>query len=648
LSNGICYSIGCDYQTVVVTYINGDTQNQIYSINFYGNKLFPGLSSYPQAFIASLPSNDKTIPGTIAYGISNTSFGALPGILSVTLATVYGSASPPPPPPPNYNFPSSCTCINGYTGQYCDTAPSSAHNEKIDSLIGPAPPIGYWKQEDTGEVIAFDIPFNLFAFNQRVYSDIIKLVINSQLGWVGAKVVNFQLSSVGTTKVFINIAASPDTSAVSSDYLPTVIFSRLKGLFTTCGHSLIDPVYCCPAVSTFNKKFEQYGLNTIAYYNDQCAPSPPMPPPPPRPPPKPPGPPAPPPAPPRSPSPPSPSPFPPYPPKPRPSPPSPPYPPSPNPSPPPPSSPPPSPLPSPPPLPFHLPPPPSPPWWNSNISSVTYPYGGPGITYVPGYTLIWGGGPVATNPVTVYPILFGNFSYSDPIIRDVKNLIENGTKSGWWDTASNLKPYGINITRNFTCVDSVIVNSGIPSGVYYEPRDYIADILSGNINGYGILPPSSSISRNLTSIILAVVDCANPANFTFCSNLPGSGWHESIYIEDNSNIWNYNAIGYILTIVKKPLMSPYTLQTGLTGLSSAMVLMHELVEWATDPFFGGMAASTGLEMGDLCGGTPHKCPIDPTSLFYFNVNLSGSLFVLTDLWNNYANSCSFGSYLPCC
>jgi hypothetical protein len=83
-------------------------------------------------------------------------------------------------------------------------------------------------------------------------------------------------------------------------------------------------------------------------------------------------------------------------------------------------------------------------------------------------------------------------------------------------------------------------------------------------------------------------------------------------------------------------------------LSSAMVLMHELVEWATDPFFGGMAASTGLEMGDLCGGTPHKCPIDPTSLFYFNVNLSGSLFVLTDLWNNYANSCSFGSYLPCC
>ena len=116
------------------------------------------------------------------------------------------------------------------------------------------------------------------------------------------------------------------------------------------------------------------------------------------------------------------------------------------------------------------------------------------------------------------------------------------------------------------------------------------------------------------------------------------------YVNDSNN---YNSIGYIDTFMKSSVN--YTLQSP-TLVSNAGNVMHELAEWATDPLLDGLGNSVGQEISDICG-VGRLCQIpghndDP--LYKYNINISGSLFILTELQDNYQNSCSFGSQpYPC-
>lgn len=212
-------------------------------------------------------------------------------------------------------------------------------------------------------------------------------------------------------------------------------------------------------------------------------------------------------------------------------------------------------------------------------------------------------------------------------MTDVKNLIENATKTRYWDAASNLKPYGLNVTRNFTCVNPVIVNSGIPQGIYYDPTLFLEDIIRGNIVRPGILPPPSSIPRNLSSIIVSILECFPVINFTVpCGEGTWSvgGWHNSIYSEDGNT---YTSIGHALIFVG---VNVNTMQAGKPHSAGSISLIHELVEWATDPFYGGMASSSGLEIADS------PCNYPPA----LTCTVGGSSFFINKIYDNYINSCS--------
>lgn len=235
-------------------------------------------------------------------------------------------------------------------------------------------------------------------------------------------------------------------------------------------------------------------------------------------------------------------------------------------------------------------------------------------------------------------------------MHDVKNLIENGTKSGWWDPVSNLMPYGVNITRNFTCANPVIVNSGVSAeNNYMVPISYLYDILNGVIDRPGILPPLSDIPKNLSSVIIAFSQCGGNLNFSFIGGCrPGGGSHSSMYAQYQSanDTSNYNSFGYIDIFMDSSVN--YTLQSPTLVHDAAWAVMHELAEFATDPLFDGMGTSHGYEIADLCSiGRLCQIPGDPLYKDY-NINISGSLFTLTELFDNYQNRCSFGSQpYPC-
>jgi hypothetical protein len=127
-----------------------------------------------------------------------------------------------------------------------------------------------WGNEDSGEIIALDIPIHVFETKQSFYTPAIQLCIERSLGLSTGSVrfANFQKSAVGTTNFYFSVFLpgfpSTSTEAIASD------FNKIKNFFTHCNANSV----CCPAVpnSPLLSCFKNQGLPvTNIYYNDQCS-----------------------------------------------------------------------------------------------------------------------------------------------------------------------------------------------------------------------------------------------------------------------------------------------------------------------------------------------------------------------------------------
>ena len=107
IAYGICYSLGCNYRNLTVSYLTGDLENENdfkYSVVFH-TKLGIDTTLYPSALLAALPSLDKTNTESIIYGISQTSLGGFSWATGVYSSTYTMSTAPAYPPQPPYPAP---------------------------------------------------------------------------------------------------------------------------------------------------------------------------------------------------------------------------------------------------------------------------------------------------------------------------------------------------------------------------------------------------------------------------------------------------------------------------------------------------------------------------------------------------------------
>ena len=142
---------------------------------------------------------------------------------------------------------------------------------KSSERIGPSPPpMVTWGNEDSGEVIVLDIPYDVYVLNVLFYNSAIESCIASQLGLSTGSVrfIDFQISAVITTKYYFKVFLPSLPSTTSSETI-TDNFNKIKNFFTHCS----DDYICCPAVpnSQLLTCLINQGLPvTNIYYNEQC------------------------------------------------------------------------------------------------------------------------------------------------------------------------------------------------------------------------------------------------------------------------------------------------------------------------------------------------------------------------------------------
>jgi hypothetical protein len=148
----------------------------------------------------------------------------------------------------------------------------SSERISVPLLSPPPPPLATWTISDSGEVIALNIPLNIFAIDQSFYTLAIDACLTSQLGLVPGSVVSqdWRYSSVGTTLVFFDVILPPSDQTSTSSEIIYNSFAKIRNFFTHCNEDYV----CCPAVpnSPLLTCFKNQGLPvTNIYYNNQCA-----------------------------------------------------------------------------------------------------------------------------------------------------------------------------------------------------------------------------------------------------------------------------------------------------------------------------------------------------------------------------------------
>jgi hypothetical protein len=126
---------------------------------------------------------------------------------------------------------------------------------------------------DSNEVIAVDIPFNIWAINTFFLKSAFAIGFTNALNITIESIFlnDFQQSGAGTTLVYFDIALPATTSSA----IPAM-FSQVASLFTPCNGAGVSPVGC-PADTTLVNSLRNAGLPiNNAYYNQQN-PSPPPP-----------------------------------------------------------------------------------------------------------------------------------------------------------------------------------------------------------------------------------------------------------------------------------------------------------------------------------------------------------------------------------
>lgn len=138
--------------------------------------------------------------------------------------------------------------------------------------------VGTWQHADTGEVLALDIPYGLYARRQQFFKEAFIAAMSATLGlgpesvWVN----DFQQSAAGTVLVYYDVSLPAESSTAIS-----TTFGVIAGLFTDCHPATGDRIGCpaqstpctsLPCTSTLVSKLIEFGLPvTNAFYNQQNA-----------------------------------------------------------------------------------------------------------------------------------------------------------------------------------------------------------------------------------------------------------------------------------------------------------------------------------------------------------------------------------------
>ena len=163
-------------------------------------------------------------------------------------------------------------------GAYYNDQLASTPSAYIDpgSVAIDSVKVGTWQHADTGEVIALDIAYGVYATNQQYYKEAFIAAMSATLG-LGPESVwtnDFQQSAAGTVLLYYDVSLSATSSTAISN-----TFMEVANLFTDCHPSTGDRIGCpaqatactsLPCTSTLVSKLIQFGLPvTNAYYNQQ-------------------------------------------------------------------------------------------------------------------------------------------------------------------------------------------------------------------------------------------------------------------------------------------------------------------------------------------------------------------------------------------
>jgi len=261
------------------------------------------------------------------------------------------------------------------------------------------------------------------------------------------------------------------------------------------------------------------------------------------------------------------------------------------------------------------------------------------------------GGEVLTiEPLNVYTIFYGSWVPTDPTVSSYFTLLANLGSSPYWNVVRKYKDAnGITPTYILSPQTPIFVSptqamgSCATCGPYGTAwaTDQTGNIVAATISALN-LPTAGSLYVVLTSADVSVP--------SFCSSM--CGYHS--YLPSNNALYAFvgtassNCAGCSWATSLSALGYPVT-----TNVDNAGVLVHEVVEVITDPYFTGYHATlTGgaiVENGDLCqwnstgwSGAPTGYNVDNSTgaPVVWNMNLGGIEFLLQSMWDPVLGRCS--------
>ncbi|TPX37647.1 hypothetical protein SmJEL517_g00778 [Synchytrium microbalum] len=261
------------------------------------------------------------------------------------------------------------------------------------------------------------------------------------------------------------------------------------------------------------------------------------------------------------------------------------------------------------------------------------------------------GGSILTNPITVYPIFYGDFSSSSgaSMKTAITNLITDVAYTQWWDM----------LTSTYKDANSKYVTNSVTLGqsaqlTTVDFTGYFQQAAITNAINLGLPLDITGIYALFFSADTTQADSpgiGGTHSFVDVTTSKGSGKVLFIYLPINSF---YHAAGQLPNCENDGFKMGLPSSGGAVGssglsaplrgpqgcLESAVVnqLALKLASTATDPYGTGWFTVSGWEIGDVCSGQFGVTPITPTQNVYTNVaavNGFGRSYLLQNLWKNY-------------
>lgn len=241
-------------------------------------------------------------------------------------------------------------------------------------------------------------------------------------------------------------------------------------------------------------------------------------------------------------------------------------------------------------------------------------------------SIAYGGGPLLTAPITIYPVYYGSWAASDPRTSLVAALLAGVTSTNLWRVVT-----GYTDARGAPATASVSVAAaafvGAPYGLDWGSTDHTAAVARRALDVAGALGNPNSVA-----LVLASHDVRVPGwGDTYCAYHSWFGNQAYMFAGDSPN--------------------QDCAFAGNQLLPMAAGLLHELEEVVTDPY-GNAWQSSDKEVGDLCDWQLEPLPGAPDGYYTadqgvrWNLNVSGHLFLVQSVWDQRKRHCSMGVGAP--